>query len=91
MANAKGKITGTGAAALSEISGVKFDLRLDFEGTATVDLEEKVAGSSAATWIKIETGIAADYRKVFESITTTTLRLNCTAYTNPVAFDLASV
>lgn len=80
---ATGTITGTGATAA--VVGKNFSIKMDFAGTASVDIEEQMP---AGSWIKVATGITADNRQVFESPTSTALRLNCTAYTNDVVWSL---
>ena len=57
---------------------------MDFAGTASVDVEQRIN----AAWIKIDTGITADYSRVFESPVIEALRLNCTAYTNDVVYRM---
>lgn len=79
--------TFTGTTQSSVIVGRKISLRMNFTGTATVDVEERMPDGD---WIKIETGITADYRKVFESPDNSALRLNCTAYTNDVEYVMAT-
>lgn len=71
----------------SVIDGRKISIRMNFAGTASVDVEERMPDGD---WIKIETGITADYRKVFESPDVSALRLNCTAHTDNVEYGLAT-
>jgi hypothetical protein len=68
----------------SVIDGRSIAIKMDFAGTASVDVEQRIN----AAWIKIETGITADYSKVFESPVVESLRLNCTSYTNDVVYRM---
>lgn len=52
------------------------DISMRFPGAASVDVELKMPSGN---WIKIETGIIADYHKVFDSGAMQELRLNATA------------
>ena len=79
---ASGTFTGTGTS--TPVAGMKFKLVLDFAGTASVDLEEQLPDGSA--WIKVATGITADYSQNYETSQMTTLRWNCTAHTNNVGW-----
>lgn len=81
MAILSGTISATGAT--GAVAGTKFSIKMDFSGTASVDIEEQMPSGA---WIKTVTAITADYRSVYESPTLTTLRLNCTAYTNSVEY-----
>lgn len=85
MAISSGTISGTGA--VGTVAGTKITIKLDFAGTASVDVEEQMPSGG---WIKIDTGITSDYRKVFESPTQSTIRLNCTAFTNSVEYTVES-
>ncbi len=76
---ASGIITGTGTT--TPVTGRKISIKLDFAGTASIDIEELMPSGA---WVKVATAITADNRQVFESPVPTTLRLNCTAYTNNV-------
>lgn len=80
---ASGTIAGTGAT--SPVVGRTFSIKMDFAGTASVDLEEQMPSGA---WVKVATAITADNRQVFESPTPTALRLNCTAFTNNVEWAL---
>ena len=73
----------------SGITGSKIAIKMDFAGTASVDVEVLLTGT---TWIKLSdaTGITADYYKVFDSPVAETVRLNCTAYTNDVVYSLTT-
>ena len=77
-----GTFTGTGQS--DTCYGNKIVIKMDFAGTASVDLEASLAGA----WIKIETGITADYFKVFEAPVMQELRLNCTSFTNNVVYEM---
>lgn len=81
MAQVAGSFAGTGQSAV--IAGTKITIKMDFAGTASVDIEEQMPSGA---WIKVVTGTTADYRSVYESPTMATLRLNCTAYTNAVEY-----
>lgn len=80
---ATGTITATGAT--TAVVGRTFSIKMDFAGTASVDIEEQMP---AGSWIKIATAITADNRQVFESPTPTALRLNCTSYSNDVVWAI---
>lgn len=77
-----GTFTGTGQS--DTCYGNKIVIKMDFAGTASVDLEAALGSS----WIKVETGITADYFKVFEAPVMQELRLNCTAFTNNVVYEM---
>ncbi|RUW04040.1 MAG: hypothetical protein E5X94_00660 [Mesorhizobium sp.] len=81
MAILAGTISGTGAT--GAIAGTKFSIKMDFSGTASVDIEEQMPSGN---WIKAVTAITADYVQVYDRPTLTTLRLNCTAFTNSVEY-----
>lgn len=76
-----GTFSGTGQS--SVITGRKIDIAMNFAGTASVDIERLMPDGS---WIKIETGITADDNYVAEYPANVSLRLNCTAHTNNVAY-----
>lgn len=67
----------------AEIEGSKFDIAMNFAGTASVDIERKMPDGD---WIKIETAITADYNQEAEFVLPVVLRLNCTAHTNDVEY-----
>lgn len=81
MSTVTGTFSGTGQS--SEVTGRTVDIKMDFAGTASVDIEEKMPSGA---WIKIETGVTADYRKIAEFATPSHIRLNCTAHTNDVEY-----
>lgn len=81
MPQVAGSFAGTGTSAA--IAGTKITIKMDFAGTASVDVEEQMPSGA---WIKVVTGTTADYRSVYESPTITTIRLNCTAFTNAVEY-----
>lgn len=81
MSTVTSTFSGTGTS--SVITGRKIDIAMDFAGTASVDIERLLPNGN---YIKIETGITADYNKVAEFPANVTLRLNCTAYTNAVVY-----
>lgn len=83
-----GTISATGAVANSVTAGTKISIKMDFSGAATVDVEELL--NATGNWIKIDTGITADYHKIYDAPVQTTLRLNCTAYTNSVDYALTT-
>lgn len=78
-----GTFSGTGQSPV--ITGRKIDIAMDFAGTASVDVERLLPNGS---YIKIETAITADYNKVAEFPANVTLRLNCTAHTNDVFYEM---
>jgi hypothetical protein len=87
MAIVTGTFSGTGqSAAIAFCHGV---ISMDFSGTASVDVEEQIP--TTGSWIKIVTGITADYRQNYDSPVIRTLRLNCTAYTNNVEYSIEAV
>lgn len=72
---ATGTTSGTGA--LTAVGpNYSFAVKLDFASTGSVDIEEKMPSGN---WIKVVTGITADYSNVWESPAMTTIRLNVTA------------
>lgn len=81
MSTVTGTFSGTGQS--SVITGRKIDIAMNFAGTASVDVERLMADGN---YIKIETGITADYNKIAEFPANVTLRLNCTAHTNNVVY-----
>jgi hypothetical protein len=76
-----GTFSGTGQSAVCY--GKTIDIAMNFAGTASVDVERRMPDGD---WIKIETGITADYNEVAEYPSPVALRLNCTAYTNDVEY-----
>jgi len=83
MATVDGTFSGTGQSAV--VAATKIKIRMDFAGTASVDIEER---GHDGNWVKAETGITADYVDVYDSPTLVALRLNCTAHTNNVVYSL---
>lgn len=83
MSTVKATFSGTGQS--SVITGRKIDIAMNFAGTASVDVERLMEDGN---YIKIETGITADYNKVAEFPANTSLRLNCTAHTNNVVYEM---
>lgn len=78
-----GTFSGTGQS--SQVIGRAIDIRMDFAGTASVDVEVKMPSGA---WIKAETAITADYCKVAEFAAPSAVRLNCTAHTDNVEYSL---
>lgn len=76
-----GTFSGTGQSNI--ITGRVIDIALDFAGTASVDIERQMPSGA---WIKIETAVTADYNEVAEFPAAVSIRLNCTAHTNNVAY-----
>lgn len=70
-----GTFTGTGVSATA--TGRTMDVLIDIGGATSIDLEKQMPSGN---WIKIETGIVADYNKVHVGTTEISLRLNCTAF-----------
>lgn len=58
-------------------------IKMDFAGTASVDVE----GAIGSNWIKLAT-VTADYWEVYEAPVMTELRLNCTAHTDNVVYQM---
>lgn len=83
MSSVTGTFSGTGAS--SAVLDDAIDVMLRFVGTASVDVEVEMPSGN---WIKIETGITADYHKVFESAAAQNLRVNCTAHTDDVEYAI---
>lgn len=73
--------SGTGSS--EAVKGSKFNIAMNFAGTASVDIERKMPDGD---WIKIETGITADYDEVADYPLPVSLRLTCTAHTNNVEY-----
>jgi len=84
MAQVSGYFTGTGQSAA--VSGDRIGIYMDFAGTASVDVEVQMPSGA---WIKVVTGITADYAQVYDA-NGVALRLNCTAHTNNVEWNLVS-
>lgn len=78
----KGTFTATGTS--DPITGHRFDIALDF-GTGSVDIEVLM---HTGNWIKEQTAITADDFIVWESAAPETIRLNCTAYTAAIAYQI---
>lgn len=83
MAIVTGTFSGTGQS--NAVAGTKISIKMDFAGTASVDIEE--LGHDGG-WIKAETAISADAVRVFDRPTLSTVRLNCTAHTDNVVYSL---
>jgi hypothetical protein len=76
---ATGTTSGTGA--LTAVGpNYRFAIKMDF-GTGSVDIEEKMPSGN---WIKVVTGITADYSNIWESPALTTIRLNVTAHSGAI-------
>lgn len=86
MAIVSGTFSGTGQSAV--IAAKKIHIRMDFAGTASVDVEVQMPSGS---WIKTATGIVADYDMAYHSAAMTSMRLNCTAHTNNVEYTMEAV
>lgn len=84
---ASGTIAGTGTT--TAVPGLKFNIAMDFAGTASVDVERYIP--TAGAWIKVVTAVTADYDAVREYASPVILRLNCTAHTNNVKWEIESV
>jgi anaerobic glycerol-3-phosphate dehydrogenase len=76
---ATGTTSGTGAL-IAVGPNYKFAIKMDF-GSGSVDIEEKMPSGA---WIKVVTGITADYSNVWESPAMTTIRLNVTAHVSAI-------
>lgn len=83
MSIVTGTFSGTGQS--SEVIGRAIDIKMDFAGTASVDVEVEMPSGA---WVKIETGITADYCKVAEFAVPNVVRLNCTAHTDNVEYTI---
>lgn len=83
MAIVTGTFSGTGTS--TPVAGTKVSIKMDFAGTASVDIEEQ---GHDGNWVKAETAITADAVRVFDRPTLSTVRLNCTAHTNNVVYSL---
>ena len=74
---ATGTASGTGAIAASTVGpNYKFNIDIDFATTGSVDIEKKMPSGA---WIKVVTGITADYSSVYDTPAMSTIRLNVTA------------
>lgn len=72
----------------SAITGRKVAIKMDFAtSSASVDVEQRIGSA----WIKIDTGITADYSRVFESPVIEALRLNCTIHGTSPTDDVVYV
>ncbi|MBW3099222.1 hypothetical protein [Pseudohoeflea coraliihabitans] len=86
MASVNGTFSGTGQS--DTMTATKITVKLNFAGTASVDIEAQMHDDS---WIKIMTGITADYLETFDpGGIPETIRLNCTAHTDNVVYELKS-
>jgi hypothetical protein len=87
MAIVNGTFTTTGQSPV--INGRFIGIRMDFAGTASVDIEVQMPSGA---WIKSQTAITADSDQVYDrGGVNTALRLNCTAHTNNVEYWLESI
>lgn len=78
---ATGTTSGTGVPTGGTVGpNYKFAIKMDF-GSGSVDIEEKMPSGA---WIKVVTGITADYSNVWESPAMTTIRLNVTAHVSAI-------
>lgn len=87
MADINGTFSAAGQSAT--IVGRQIAIRMDFAGTASVDIEVQMPSGA---WIKNPDGtaITADYDEVYDRGVVTALRLNCTAHTNNVEYSLST-
>jgi len=76
-----GTFSGTGTS--TPVFGRSINIALDFAGTASIDIERQMPSGS---WVKVQTGITTDIDQVLEYPAKVTVRLNCTAFTNPVEY-----
>lgn len=83
MSVVSGTISGTGATAA--IVGRKIKVKLDFAGTASVDIEEQMPSGA---WVKRTTAVTADNISTIDNVAPAAIRLNCTAFTNNVEYSL---
>ncbi|MGY2995463.1 hypothetical protein [Mesorhizobium sp. URHB0026] len=83
MTTVAGTISGTGATAA--IVGRKIKVKMDFSGTASVDIEEQMPSGA---WIKRTTAITADNVSTIDNFSMAAIRLNCTAFTNSVEYSM---
>lgn len=83
MSTVTGTFSGTGSS--SVCTGRCIDIVMNFAGTASVDVERQMPDGD---WIKLETGITADYNGVAEFPANTAVRLTCTAHTDAVEYGL---
>jgi hypothetical protein len=72
---ATGTASGTGAQTAVG-PNYKFNIDIDFASTGSVDIEKKMPSGA---WIKVATGITADYANVWDEPAMSTIRLNITA------------
>jgi hypothetical protein len=80
-----GTFTGTGVSPTEK--GLFMDISMKFAGTASVDIELQMPSGD---WLKIETGVVADFHRIFNSTAGQTIRLNCTAHTQNVEYAIKS-
>lgn len=80
-----GSFSGTGQSAT--IVARKIDVKMDFSGTATVQIETQMPSGA---WIVVGTAFTADTSQVVEFASRGAVRLNCTAYTNSVEYSMTS-
>ena len=83
MAIVTGTFSDTGSSV--PVAGTKISIKMDFAGTASVDIEEM---GHDGGWVKAETAYTADASLVFDRPTLATVRLTCTAHTNNVVYSL---
>ena len=84
MSQVTGSMTATGATA--PVTGRKIDIAMDF-GSGSVDVERRLPSGA---WIKIATGITADYNYIAEFPAPVAIRLNCTSYTSSIEYSLST-
>ncbi|MBW3099240.1 hypothetical protein [Pseudohoeflea coraliihabitans] len=77
--------TGTSDEIISDV----IDIAIRHTGTASIDVERQMPSGN---WIKIKTGITADYNETwnFGRGVYVTLRLNCTSYTDDAEFAMTA-
>lgn len=83
MTTVAGTIAGTGAT--SAIIGRKIKVKMDFAGTASVDIEEQMPSGA---WVKRTTAVTADNISTIDNVSIAAIRLNCTAFTNAVEYSM---
>lgn len=82
---AKGTFSGTGQSGV--VVGSSIAIRMDFSGTASVDIETQMPSGN---WLKYGSSITADSNQVVDFGVMTAVRLNCTALTNNVEYLVAA-
>lgn len=87
MAVVTGTFTGTGTS--DWIEGKYVTIKMDFAGSASVDVETKMEDGTVVK--TADTAVTADFYKTIEDPLIASIRLNCTAHTDNVVYEMRSL